>query len=124
MKRLQTTKVRLFGGRELGPRPRWTFTSWGIVMTKSALKTACNPLRVLNNEDIHEMIGTPSIFFPEPPQKLMRSFIETTHVSHHERNEIAGNNIVTMRILKRKLTAFLVHRVLHELLQRSHLFLH
>ena len=87
-------------------------------MTKTALGTPSDPLRVLNNENIHEMIGTPSIFFPELSQKLMRRFIKTTHVSHDERNEIAGNNVVTLRILKRKLTTFLVRRVLQELLMR------
>ena len=92
-------------------------------MTKTALETPSNPLRVLNNEDIHEMIGTFPTSLPKLAEELVRRFIKTTHISHHEGDEIAGHDPVTLGVLEGKHTTFLLDRILHDLLQRQHLFL-
>ncbi len=92
-------------------------------MTKASLETSSDPLRVLNNEDIHEMIGTFPTLLPKLAEKLVRRFIKTTHISHHEGDKIAGHYPVTMGVLEGKRTAFLLDRILHDLLQRKHFFL-
>ena len=53
----------------------------------------------------------------------MRRFIKTTHIRHHEGDEIAGHYPVTLGILEGKHTAFLLDRILHDLLERKHFFL-
>ena len=53
----------------------------------------------------------------------MRRFIKTTHIRHHEGDEIAGHYPVTLGVLEGKHTAFLLDRILHDLLQRKHFFL-
>ena len=59
-------------------------------MTKASLETPSDPLRVLNNKDIHEMICTFPSLLPKLAEELVRRFIKATHVSHDERNEVAG----------------------------------
>ena len=88
-------------------------------MTKASLETSSDPLRVLN-KDIHEMIGTFPSLFPKLSEKLVRRFIKAAHVSHDERNEIAGYNIMTMGVLQRKLATCLSHSVLQELVEWKH----
>ena len=58
MKRRKATPGRLLGGRKLLSGPRRTLARGLVEMTKAALKAACNPLRVLNDKNIHEMIST------------------------------------------------------------------
>ena len=76
-------------------------------MTKASLETSSDPLRVLN-KDIHEMIGTFPSLFPKLSEKLVRRFIKAAHVSHDERNKIAGHYTVAFGCLQRILTAFFV----------------
>ena len=92
-------------------------------MTKASLETPSNPLRVLNNKDIHEMIGTFPTLLPKLTEKLVRRFIKATHVSHDERNKVAGHYTVAFGCLQRILAAFFVDSVLHELFQRKHFLL-
>ena len=65
-------------------------------MTKASLETPSDPLRVLDNKDIHEMICTFPILLTELTEKLVRRFIKATHVSHDERNKIAGHYTVAL----------------------------
>ena len=123
MKRLKATPGRLLGGRKLLSGPRRTLARWFVEVTKAALKAACNPLRVLNDKNIHEMISTLPTLLPKLAEKLVRRFIKTTHISHHEGDKIAGHYPVTLGVLEGKHTAFLLDRVLHDLLQRKHFFL-
>ena len=53
----------------------------------------------------------------------MRRFIKTAHISHHEGDKIAGHYPVTLGVLEGKHTAFLLDRILHDLLERKHFFL-
>ena len=92
-------------------------------MTKTSLETSSDPLRVLNNQDIHEMIGTFPTLLPKLAEKLVRRFIKATHVSHDERNKVAGHYTVAFGCLQRILAAFFFDRVLHGLFQRKHFFL-
>ena len=80
MKRLKATTGRLLGGRELLSGPCRTLTHWSVEMTKASLETPSDPLRVLNNQDIHEMIGTFPTLLPKLAEKLVRRFIKATHV--------------------------------------------
>ena len=80
MKRLKATTGRLLGGRELLSGPCRTLTHWSVEMTKASLETPSDPLRVLNNQDIHEMIGTFPILLTKLTEKLVRRFIKATHV--------------------------------------------
>ena len=108
MKRLKATPGRLLGGRKLLSGPRRTFARWFVEVTKATLKAACNPLRVLNNKNIHEMISTQSTLLPKLAEKLVRRFIKTTHIRHHEGDEIAGHYPVTLGVLEGKHTTFLL----------------
>ena len=72
MKRLKATAGRLLGGRELLSGPCRTLTHWSVEMTKASLETPSDPLRVLNNKDIHEMIGTFPTLLPKLAEKLVR----------------------------------------------------
>ena len=77
-------------------------------MTKASLETPSDPLRVLNNKYIHEMIGTFPTLLPKLAEKLVRRFIKTTHIRHHEGDEIAGHYPVTLGVLEGKRTTFLL----------------
>ena len=123
MKRLKATPGRLLGGRKLLSGPRRTFARWFVEVTKAALKAACNPLRVLNDKNVHEMISTLPTLLSKLAEKLVRRFIKATHVSHDERNKIAGHYTVAFGCLQRILAAFFVDSVLHELFQRKHFLL-
>ena len=92
-------------------------------MTKASLETPSDPLRVLNNKDIHEMIGTFPTLLPKLAEKLVRRFIKATHISHDEGNKISGHYTVAFGCLQRILAAFFVDSVLHELFQRKHFLL-
>ena len=89
-------------------------------MTKASLETPSDPLRVLNNKDIHEMIGASPTLLPKLAKKLVRRFIKATHVSHDERNKISGHYTVAFGCLQRILAAFFVDS---ELFQRKHFLL-
>ena len=116
MKRLKATPGRLLGGRKLLSGPRRTFARWFVEVTKASLETPSDPLRVLNHENIHEMISTLPAFLPKLTEKLVRRFIKTAHISHHEGDKIAGHYPVTLGVLEGKHTAFLLDRILHDLL--------
>ena len=92
-------------------------------MTKTSLETPSDPLRMLDNKNIHEMICTFPTLLPKLAQELVRRFIKTTHISHHEGDKIAGHYPVTLGVLEGKHTAFLLDRILHDLLERKHFFL-
>ena len=49
-------------------------------MTKTSLETPSDPLRMLDNKNIHEMISTLSTLLPKLAEKLVRRFIKTTHI--------------------------------------------
>ena len=123
MKRLKATPGRLLGGRKLLSGPRRTFARWFVEMTKAAVETPSDPLRVLNDKNIHEMISTLPTLLSKFAEKLVRRFIKTTHIRHHEGDEIAGHYPVTLGVLEGKHTTFLLDRILHDLLQREHFFL-
>ena len=91
-------------------------------MTKASLETPSDPLRVLNNKDIHEMIGPFPTLLPKLAEELVRRFIKTTHVSHDERNKIAGRYTVALGVLQGEFAALLSDGVLHKLFQRKHIF--
>ena len=65
MKRLKATTGRLLGGRELLSGPCRTLTHWSVEMTKASLETPSDPLRMLDNKNIHEMICTFPTFLPK-----------------------------------------------------------
>ena len=88
-----------------------------------ALKTARNPLRVLNNEDIHEMLGALGVFLAKLTQELMRSGIEAPHVAHDEWHELPLHDVATLSIFDRELTALLADSVLHQGVERQHALL-
>ena len=75
MKRLKATPGRLLGGRRLLSGPRRTFARWFVEVTKATVETPSDPLRVLNNKDIHEMIGAFPTLLPKLAEKLVRRFI-------------------------------------------------
>ena len=123
MKRLKATTGRLLGGRELLSGPCRALTHRSVEMTKTSLETSSDPLHVLNNKDIHEMIGPFPTLLPKLAEELVRRFIKANHVSHDERNKISGHYTVAFGCLQRILAAFFVDSVLHELFQREHFLL-
>ena len=92
-------------------------------MTKTSLETPSDPLRMLDNKNIHEMICTFPTLLPKLAQELVRRFIKTTHIGHDERNKVAGYYTVTLGGLQGELAALLSDGVLHKLFQRKHFFL-
>ena len=82
MKRLKATTGRLLGGRELLSGPCRTLTHWSVEMPKASLETPSDPLRVLNNKDIHEMIGAFPSLLPKLTEKLVRRFIKCSFPWH------------------------------------------
>jgi hypothetical protein len=93
-------------------------------MAKTSLETPSDPLRMLDNKNIHEMICTFPTLLPKLAQELVRRLIKTTHIGHDERNKVAGYYTVALGGLQGILAAFLLDSVLHELFHRKHLFLH
>ena len=98
MKRLKATKGRHLGGRELCSGPCRALTSWKVEMTKTSIETSSDPFRMLNKKNSHEMIGTFPTFLPRLAEEPVRRFIKTTHVSHDERNKIAGHYTVALEV--------------------------
>ena len=99
MKRLKATTGRLLGGRELLSGPCRALTHRSVEMTKTSLETPSDPLRMLDNKNIHEMICTFPTLLPKLAQELVRRFIKTTHIGHDERNKIAGHYTVALGVL-------------------------
>ena len=90
MKRLKATPGRLLGGRKLLSGPRRTFARWFVEVTKAAVETPSDPLRVLNDKNIHEMINTLPTLLSKLAEKLAK-FCRNSRAIFADFNEICSD---------------------------------